>query len=430
MYGAEGRVNDVPPQAPEAEESVLGAMLLNANAIAAVSDILEPQDFYRESHGRIYRAAVDMFGAGDPVDAITLIDALARRGELEGVGGGVRIYELARLVPVTANVKHYAGIVKDAARRRLLIDAGHYISKLGWDGREEDLVGRAEEIVLSLAPHTEHETVHGVTEVVAGFREKMGRSKIIETEGIPAPWDFLGRLRRSRLYILAGYTSHGKSAAAVQFFISACRSGEKVVFVTNEMPEEDLTSRIVSILGVPHHMCESGQVESSYRPTADAALEEIGGWDFKIVDDEAIDLMGLRRHVRLWRPGFLIIDHLHRFDWQERRELERTIKGIKNIASEFSIPVLLLAQLNRTGDHQNPCPRPNLQRLRETSVLEHEADVVWFVWRKLDDYYQPGDFTEFLTAKNRHGALGYQNMDFVPEYVRFDLKPVSLVPAA
>lgn len=422
-------MSDVPPQALEAEESVLGAMMMSVNAIGAVSDILEPEDFYRDTHGRIYRTALEMYGKGEPVDAITLIDGLDRRNLLEDIGGRVRIHELARLVPSSANVKHYAGIVKDAAQRRGLIQAGMGISQLGWDGGEE-LIERAEEMVMALAPHTGHETVYTAKDCVERFRLKIESSKIIETQGIPSPWPFLGRLKGSRLYVLAGYTSHGKSAAAVQFIQPACEAGEKVVFVTNEMSEPDLTARLISTFGVPHHQCESGQIEGHYRSTVDSALSQIEEWDYRVVDDESVDLKALRRHVRIQRPGLLIIDHLHRFDWEDRRDLERTIKGITNLAREFDIPVLLLAQLSRTGDWKNPFPRPSLPQLRETAILEQEAWCVWFVWRKTDEFHQPGTEAELLISKNRGGQLDWKRMEFEPQYVRFAEAALSMAPVA
>ena len=143
----------VPPQDLEAEESVLGAMMLSPGAIGAVSEVISAADFYRESHGTIYRAALDLYGHGEPVDAITLADKLDERGELEQVGGRVRVHELAALVPATANAAHYARIVRDMSMLRGLIGAGGEIQRLGWErpGETTELVDRAEQIVFDLA---------------------------------------------------------------------------------------------------------------------------------------------------------------------------------------------------------------------------------------------------------------------------------------
>ncbi|MDQ3874507.1 MAG: intein-containing replicative DNA helicase, partial [Actinomycetota bacterium] len=143
----------VPPQNVEAEESVLGAMMLSPGAIAAVTEVLDASDFYRESHAKVFRAARDLYARGDPVDAITLVDELEERGELDAVGGRVRIHELAALVPATANAGHYARIVREMATLRGLIRAGTEISQLGWErpGDAADLVDRAEQVVFELA---------------------------------------------------------------------------------------------------------------------------------------------------------------------------------------------------------------------------------------------------------------------------------------
>src|SRR6267378_212338 len=142
-----------PPQNLEAEESVLGAMMLSPGAIGAVSEALDASDFYRESHAKIYRAALGLYAKGEPVDAITLVDELEERGELEGVGGRVRIHELAALVPASANAGHYARIVREMATLRGLIAAGGEISQLGWErpGEAVDLVDRAEQVVFELS---------------------------------------------------------------------------------------------------------------------------------------------------------------------------------------------------------------------------------------------------------------------------------------
>src|SRR3954471_18052742 len=143
----------VPPQNLEAEESVLGAMMLSPGAIGAVSEILDAGDFYRESHAKIYRAALGLYAKGEPVDAITLVDELEERGDLDGVGGKVRLHELAALVPASGNAGHYARIVREMATLRGLINAGSEISRLGWErpGEAGDLVDRAEQVIFDLS---------------------------------------------------------------------------------------------------------------------------------------------------------------------------------------------------------------------------------------------------------------------------------------
>ncbi len=416
----------VIPQNVEAEEAVLGAMMLSPKAIDKVSDILDDADFFRESHARIYRVMLGLHGAGDPVDAITVTDELERRGELEDVGGRVRIHELAALVPSSVNVGHYAQIVREMATLRGLVHAGDEIARLGWEHRGEvrDLITQAEAYVLELTPRGERrETLYSSKDVVALFREKMANPVDDSVGGIPTPWSFIRPLKGGRLYVLAAYTADGKTATATQFLRAACEAGKRVDFASIEMSVADLADRLVSTFGVPHFMCQSGMVSEQYREGAEHALRLIEGWDFYIKDDETIDVAELRRHVRMRRPDMLIIDHLHRMEWKERRDLELAIRALTNIAREFDLPIVLLAQLNRSPDWKDPFPRPTLTRLRETAVLEQEAFAVWFVWRKRDEFQQPGTEAEFIIAKNRGGPLGWQRMEFVPSEVRF--RPVG-----
>ena len=173
----------------------------------------------------------------------------------------------------------------------------------------------------ALAPrHTNHTTVYNAEEVSCLIQERMVTgSKGVDTSGVPAPWAFLPRLKGSRLYVLAGYTADGKTAAGLQFFSSGCEGQHRGMLVTNEMCQGDSDcARLVSQAGVPHHMCESGQVESQFKPIVESRLAQMENWEFRLVDDEGIDLKGIRRQVRMYQPEFLIIDHLHRFKWRER----------------------------------------------------------------------------------------------------------------
>src|SRR5215510_8480077 len=214
----------VPPQNLEAEESVLGAMMISPGAIAAVSEILDASDFYRESHARIYRAALQLYGKNEPVDAITLTNELEQRGELETIGGRVRLHELARLVPATANARHYAEIVRETATLRGLILAGGQIAQLGWDreGEPTELVARAEQLVFELAERradgelilfkdTLVETFERISHLYESGAEVTGlASGFKDLDGITAGF------QPSNLIILAARPSMGKSAFALE----------------------------------------------------------------------------------------------------------------------------------------------------------------------------------------------------------------------
>src|ERR687896_1653552 len=209
----------VPPQNLDAEESVLGAMMLSPGAIGAVSEVLDAGDFYRESHAKIYRAALALYARGEPVDAITLVDALEERGELEDAGGRVRIHELAALVPATANAAHYARIVREMATLRGLIRAGQEVARLGWErpGEAHDLVDRAEQVVFELSQsRVSGEFAH----IEALLKDSFERITALyeageDLTGVPSGFRDIDRLtsgfQPGNLVILAARPSMGKS---------------------------------------------------------------------------------------------------------------------------------------------------------------------------------------------------------------------------
>ena len=251
----------IPPQNLEAEESVLGAMMISPGAIGAVSEILDASDFYRESHAKIYRAALALYAKGEPVDAITLTDELEERSELEGVGGRVRLHELAALVPATANSSHYARIVRETATLRGLIRAGGEISRLGWErpGEAGDLVDRAEQVIFDLS----QQRVSGeFTHIDELLKESFERITSLyeagaDVTGVPSGFRDLDRLtsgfQPGNLVIIAARPSMGKSALALCMAANmAVRQGIPVGMFTLEMSKSEVTQRL---------MCSEAKVE-------------------------------------------------------------------------------------------------------------------------------------------------------------------------
>lgn len=241
----------VPPQNLEAEESVLGAMLLSPTAIGEVTEILDASDFYRESHATIYRAALALWGKGEPVDAITLANELEERSEIDRVGGTARIAELAGLVPATANVEHYARIVKETATLRSLIRAGHEIVRLGHDrpGETTDLVDRAEKIIFDLA---QQRVTGDFAHIESLLKESFERITAlyesgVDITGVPSGFRDLDRLtsgfQPGNLIILAARPSMGKSALALCMAANlGVRSQQPVALFTLEMSKRDRKS--------------------------------------------------------------------------------------------------------------------------------------------------------------------------------------------
>src|SRR5256712_2843227 len=263
-----------PPQNLEAEESVLGAMLLSPGAIGAVSEVLDASDFYRASHARIYRAALALYAKGEPVDAITLVDELEERGELEDVGGRVRLHELAALVPATANAAHYARIVREMATLRGLITAGQHIAHLGWErpGETQELVDRAEQIVFELSQSritTEFSHIEDL------LKESFERITALyeagaDVTGAPTGFRDLDRLtsgfQPGNLIIVAARPSMGKSALGLCVAANlALRYETPVALFTLEMSKSEVTQRL---------LCSEAKVESQRLRTGKLAQDD------------------------------------------------------------------------------------------------------------------------------------------------------------
>lgn len=413
----------LPPQNLDAEESVLGAMMISVGACDAVADMLEGREFYRDTHGAIYRAIVSLHSRGHAVDAITVAEELGKTGAKID---GEQVHHLATLVPSAANARHYAGIVRDCWLARGLIRTGQEIAKLGWerDGEIEDLYRDADRRMVELQGFLErrNDSVYTGKQLAEDFLRRLNEP-IALLKSVRSPFVFLPPLIGSRLYVLGGYQGDGKTALGMQFLRAGCESGARVGFMSIEMGRADMTDRLVSTFGVPYNQIVARQIEDSYQGRLNEALVSIAAWDWELIDDEEVDPAAVRRHQRRGRYDLLIIDHLHRMPVKdkryERQELEDGVRRITNIAREFDVPVLLLSQLSRSNNPKEPFPRPTMADLRGSAMIEAEAAVVWFVWRKRDKQNQQTSDAELITAKNRFGAVGAHRLGFIGSQVRF-----------
>ena len=411
----------VMPQALDAEESVLGACMMSDKAADMLVEGLRPGQFYRESHSLIFRAIGRLREQGKAADPIVLSAELERSGQLEQVGGRVRVHELAVLTPAVSNAGHYAKIIRDTAGLRSLIHAGGEISRLGWEGFGEfdNVLGEAERVFLTALTELEGRKADRAwtgAEAAAAFRAELADPPD-EAAGIPTPFTYLRRLQPGRLHVLGGYAGEGKTAIAMQFARSACEEGRRVGFVTLEMSREDMRDRLISTFGVPYPQVQARRVTSAYLPTVERALATIAGWPLVIIDD-ARDVFSISRRQRVRRFEFLIVDHLHRFAWKERRDLENIVQSLTELAVTELVPVLLCAQLHRPvggGDF----PRPSQTSFRETGTIEQEAALAMAIWRKRDQGRRTTE-AELIVMKNRFGREGYRRLRFVEEEVRFE----------
>jgi replicative DNA helicase len=429
----------VPPQNLEAEESVLGAMMLSPGAIGAVSEIVDAGDFYRESHAKIYRAAVALYAKGEPVDAITLTDMLEERGELEDVGGRVRLHELAALVPATANAAHYARIVHETATLRGLIRAGGEIARLGWErpGEAGDLVDQAEQIVFDLSQQRvsgELDHIHGLLEQSFERITQLYEAGA-DITGTPSGFRDLDRItsgfQPGNLIILAARPSMGKSAFALCMAANiAVRHNLPVGIFSLEMSKSEVTQRLMcSEAKVESQRLRTGKLAADDWPRLTAACDKLAKADIYVDDTGSINMMEIRSKARRLKSrhpnlGLLIVDYLQLMSSSSAenrvQEVSQISRSLKILARDLEVPIMALSQLSRAVE-QRTDKRPILSDLRESGSIEQDADLVAFIYR--DEYYndesdQQG-LAEVIVAKHRNGPTDALKLSFLKRYAKF-----------
>ena len=430
-----------PPQNLEAEESVLGAMLLSATAVGTVSELLSAGDFYRERHATIYRAMLGLWAKGEPVDAITLSDELDERGELEAVGGRAKIAELASLVPAASNVEHYARIVREMATLRGLVQAGLSIARLGQErpGETADLVDRAEQIVFDLA---QQRVTTDFAHIESLLKESFERITHLyeagaEITGIPSGFRELDKLtsgfQPGNLVILAARPSMGKSALGLCAAVNlGVRNNVPVALFTLEMSKAEVTQRLMcSEAKVESQRLRSGRLAQDDWPRLTAACDKLMKAPIYVDDTGSITMMELRSKARRLKSrepqlGLIVVDYLQLMSTgasveNRVQEVSQISRQLKVLARDLDVPILALSQLSRAVEQRHD-KRPILSDLRESGSLEQDADLVLFVYR--DEYYNGEEseqqgLAELHLAKHRNGPTGMVKLSFLRRYAKF-----------
>ncbi len=433
----------VPPQNLDAEESVLGAMMLSPNAIGAVSEVLDAggRDFYRESHAKIYRAALGLYAKGEPVDAITLVDELDERGDLDGVGGANRVNELAALVPASANARHYAQIIHESSILRGLIKAGGEISRLGWDrpGDATMLVDQAEQIVFELG---QERAASEFSHIEVLLKESFERITALyelgaDVTGVPSGFRDFDRLtsgfQEGNLIILAARPGMGKSALALGMAANvAVRSQIPVALFTLEMSKAEVTQRLMCAEAkVELHRLRTGRLGGDDWPRLTAACDRLAKAPVYIDDTGSITMMEIRAKARRLKSkhpdlGLILVDYLQLMTSgtsAENRvqEVSQISRSLKILARDLETPIVAMSQLSRAVEQRHD-KRPILSDLRESGSIEQDADIVAFIYR--DDYYNPEDspdpgVAEVIIAKHRNGPTDKVKLSFISQYAKF-----------
>jgi replicative DNA helicase len=416
-------------------------MLLAPGAIGVVSEICSAEDFYRQSHGRIYRAALALYGHGDPVDAITLVDELDKRGELEDIGGRSKVHELAALVPASANAGHYARIVHEMAILRGLIVIGQEIANLGYErpGETTELVDRAEQIVFALSQSRLTSEFSHIQQLLKESFEHIAvlHEAGAEITGVPSGYRDLDRVtsgfQPGNLIVVAARPSMGKSALALNMAANlGVRAGIPVGLFTLEMSKAEVTQRLMCSEGkVESQKLRSGKLQPEDWSRLTGACSHLEKAPIYVDDTGSITMMEIRskaRRLKAREPklGMIIVDYLQLMtsgSSVENRvqEVSQISRQLKVLARDLEVPIVALSQLSRAVE-QRQDKRPILSDLRESGAIEQDADVVVFIYR--DEYYTKEESehkgeAEVIVAKHRNGPTDTVKLSFIKKYAQF-----------
>lgn len=427
------------PNNIEAEEAVLGSILINQETIYGVSELLDIEDFYRKSHRTIFKVMLDLNTTKKAIDIITLTDYLTHISKLEEVGGIAFITSLANKVPSTANLKHYINIVKEKSMLRNIINIAEHMESMSYDNEQLDtpevILDKTEQMISRLTKKmivTKVDNIQGQTlkaymdieNIINNKDELLG----LET-GLYDLDNFLQGLKNSDFMILAARPSMGKTAFALNIASHlSIKKDTPVVFFSLEMSSNQLIHRIFSSRGlIPLFDLKSGNLDDAHTQKLIKVSNKLSQTKL-IINDEISNLMSLRSIARkLKRENdikLIIIDYLQLLEGTRREnrnlEISEISRSLKILAKELDIPIIALSQLSRSVESRQ-VKKPMLSDLRESGSLEQDADIVMFLYR--EDYYNPEtenkNITDVIIAKNRNGPTGTIPVYFHKEYVRF-----------
>ncbi|MBD3296085.1 MAG: replicative DNA helicase [Candidatus Omnitrophica bacterium] len=431
----------VPPQNIEAETAVLGCMLLDKEAIAvAIEEVGGGEAFYTNAHKCIFNVIVELYDDNEAVDMVTIIEKLRKREMLEKVGGASKIAELTNSIPTSANIVHYAGIVKEKHLLRSLIEAATRIITEGYDPSTdaEGILDRAEKLIFEITSSSKREMhVSAMKDIVKQSIETIDKlyQRKENITGIPTGFhDFdvmTAGLQKSDFIVLAGRPSMGKSALAISMMEYA-GIVEKIpcAFFSLEMSKDQLAQRMLcSQAGVNAHKVRTGFFSQSDWPKLVTAAGKLSEAPIYIDDTPGISVLELRAKARRLKAKhdiqLVIIDYLQLMQGGSRaenrqQEISEISRSLKALARELDVPVIGISQLSRAVEQRSD-HRPMLSDLRESGAIEQDADVVVLLLR--EEYYNPTEenkgIAEVIIAKQRHGPVGSLNLAFLSEFTKF-----------
>jgi replicative DNA helicase len=433
----------VPPHNLEAEKSVLGAVLLDERHLyqLLVEEGLRPDHFYREQHGAVFAAMIDLHQSDRKIDHLTVAETLRQHGKLEEIGGAEAIDELSGWVPTAGHARDYGRIVRDNARLRALLSTSYEIqaSVLSRDAPARDLLERAERSVLEVAQDERQKTFRSVAEILDEEADKLHRLSIAKTSltGTPSGFkdidDVTGGFQPGNLIVIAARPSMGKSALVANIAENASLKGHAIALFSLEMSESELAQRFVaSQAKIRGEELRRGRVAEDRWPKILAACQTLADAPLWVDDSSDTGVLEVRAKARRLHHqidgglGLIIIDYLQLMRHEGRvdnrvEQVSQISRGLKGLARELNVPVIALSQLSRAVEQRGGEKKPILSDLRDSGAIEQDADLVMFIYR--EEYYEkeserPGE-ADIIVAKHRNGPVGEIVLTFQREYPRF-----------
>ena len=433
-------VGKIPPQNLDAEKSLLGAVLIDEETLADITEHVTLKDFYDKRHSVIYDAMMRLYERRKPVDLLTLTDELKRKSELENVGGSAYLTELTNYVPTAAHAESYAEIVAQKAVRRRLIKASSEISEMGFDedSTTQELLEKAEAELFSVSDQSLKQDLVSIESILTESFDRMeelhrnkGQLRGVRT-GYRDLDNMTAGLQRSDLIILAARPAMGKTTLVTNLAYNvATIAKQPVLFFSLEMSKEQLVDRMLAdASGVDAWNIRTGNLSDDDFSKLSDAMGEMAEAPIYIDDTPGVSVLEMRTKARRAaheQPlGLIIVDYLQlmqgsgRSDGNRVQEVSEISRGLKLLARELNVPVIALSQLSRSVESRSP-QIPQLADLRESGSIEQDADIVMFIYREA--YYNPDtdreNITDLIIAKHRNGPTGKIELYFHPERLRF-----------
>ncbi|MBR1540431.1 MAG: replicative DNA helicase [Clostridia bacterium] len=441
--------NRIPPHDVEAEQAVLGSMLVDKDAVIAGLEVLREEDFYREDDKAVFAAISSLYSKSEPVDLITVKKELTENGSFERIGGMEFIASLPGKVPTTTNVDRYIKIVEEQSMRRKLIQTSNELISLGYDDTEETerIIDLAEKRVMDLSQNSSNTGYSSIKDVLVSTFDELEKlfNQKGKISGITTGFVGIDRmtsgLHNSDLNIIAARPAMGKSAFAINIATNAAKSGIPTVIFNLEMSKEQVVNRILaSEAMVDSNKLRTGQLDDNDWMKLASASGILSEAPIYIDDTPGISIMEIRtkcRKLKMERDiGLVVIDYLQlvtasgKKNASREQEISEISRSLKILAKELNVPVIALSQLSRSAEKRQDDKRPMLSDLRESGAIEQDADIVMFIYR--EDYYNPDtpekNVAEIIFAKHRGGSTGTVKLSWLGNYTKFlDIAPDSIV---